>query len=84
MADTESFRVRNHGLGGPHTLGACPEGHRDSLNFVNPDYLMALIAVPGTTISPYSFFGQTSTFVWRASLESKPHRAGKFYTVIAV
>jgi hypothetical protein len=24
------------------------------------------------------------TFGWRASLESKPHRAGKFYTVIAV
>jgi len=54
-----------------------------SISF-NPDYLMALIAVLGTTNSPYSFFGQTSTFVWRASLESKPHRAGKFYTVIAV
>jgi hypothetical protein len=34
VADMESFRVRNHGLRGSHTLGACPEGHRDSLNFV--------------------------------------------------
>src|SRR5258705_3458599 len=100
----------------------------------SPDYLMALVAVLGTTISPYSFFWQTSqgveqvrgnahalqplaghfalllfslvtvgtgmlaipvlagsaayaaseTFVWRARLESKPHRAGKFSTVIAV
>jgi len=60
-----------------------------SISF-NPDYLMALIAVLGTTISPYLFFWQTSQEVeeveineHESPLKKKPFQAFKQFRRIA-
>ena len=41
-----------------------------------------MLAIP--VLAGSAAYAVSETFGWRASLESKPHRARKFYTVIAV
>jgi Mn2+/Fe2+ NRAMP family transporter len=47
-----------------------------SISF-EPDYLMALIAVLGTTISPYLFFWQTSQEVEEVKVNARESRLKK-------
>ena len=66
----------------PRTVGRGAARNRDSINLWSTDYWMALVAVLGTTISPYLFFWQASeeaeevrVTAGESALKRKPHQA---------
>ena len=74
VADADAVRLRRHRVRGARALARGAAAHPVPPVVLSADYLLTLVAVFGTTISPYLFF-------WQASQEVEEQRAGRAKTL---